>query len=315
MKQLLASALAAGAVTIMSPAVAAPPQRIFYSGHSLLDEPLPRDVGIIAASLGTPLQWQRHTPNGSSIRDRLAGGSPARPGPGFDTLVVTEQHTLIGNLVWNDSVRQLRRLHDDFIAANPRGQTWFHASWLNVDDQRDPRRWIAYERAASPVWQCVAARVDAALAAEGRQDRIAFVPAAALLAGLVERAARGEIPGVTVAALFRDDVHLTPLGAYFMSSVVFAALFERSPVGAAVPEGVDATAARALQDQAWTLVRQERSQREALSPESCRERTLRFIAPYAAYVRDTVDRPRVGVWRAWWLWAKHRALWRWALRE
>ena len=100
-----------------------------------------------------------------------------------------------------------------------------------------------------------------------------------------------------------------------MSLLVFAALFERSPVGAAVPEGIDAAAAHALQEQAWTLLRQERSQREALSPDHCRERTRRFIAPYAAYVRDTLDRPRVGAWRAWWLWAKHRALWRWALRE
>ena len=97
--------------------------------------------------------------------------------------------------------------------------------------------------------------------------------------------------------------------------VVFSTLFERSPVGAAVPDGVDAAAARALQAQAWTLVQQARSQSEPLSPESCRERTQRFIAPYAAYVRDTLDRPRVGLWRAWWLWAKHRVLWRWALRE
>jgi hypothetical protein len=315
MKQLLAAALAAGAITIMSTAVAAPPQRLFYSGHSLLDEPLPRDVGAIAASLGLPLQWQRHTPSGSSIRDRLASGAAARPGPGFDTLLVTEQHTLIGNLVWNDSARQLRRLHDDFIAANPQGRTWLYASWLNIDDKADPKRWIAYEREASPVWQCVAARIDAALAAEGRADRIAFVPAAVLLAALVERAARGEVPGVTVSALFSDDVHLTPLGSYFMSLVVFASLFERSPMGAAVPEGIDAAAARTLQDQAWTLVRQERAQRETLPADACNERTRRFIAPYAAYVRDTLDRPRVGAWRAWWLWAKHRAMWRWALRH
>ncbi len=315
MKHSLASALAACALAIMSPAVAATPQRLFYSGHSLLDEPLARHVAAIAASLGSPLQWQLHAPFGSSIRDRLAAGSAARPGPGTDTLLMTEQHTLIGNLVWNDSARQLRRLHDDFIVANPHGRSWFYASWLNVDDRTDPQRWIAYERAASPVWHCLATRIDAALAAEGRTDRISFLPAAALLAALVERAARGDVPGVTVASLFRDDVHLSALGSYFMSLVVFSTLFERPPVGAAVPAGLEAAAARVLQDQAWTLVQQERSQREALAPDACRAITQRFIAPYAAYVRNTLDRPRVGAWRAWWLWAKHRVLWRWALRE
>lgn len=292
-----------------------PPRRIFFSGHSLLDEPLPRDVAAIASSLGLALaQVDRHTPFGSSIRDRLATGPAALPGAGIDTLVVTEQHTLIGNLVWNDSARQLRRLHDTFIAANPQGRTWLYASWLTVGP--DLARWIAYERAASPVWQCLAARLNVDLAAEGRGDRLRFLPAGALLASLAERAQRGEVPGVTVAQLFRDDVHLSPLGSYFMSLVVFATLFERSPAGAAAPADVDPAVARTLQDEAWRLVQQERA---SLAPApvdaGCGARTRAFVAPYAAYVRDVVDRPRVGPWRAWWLWAKHRTMWQWALRK
>ncbi len=312
-----AAALLSLAALLPDPAAQAP-QRLFYSGHSLLDDPLPGDVAAIAASLGTPLQaWHKHTPLGSSIKDRLALGAEARPGRGFDTLIVTEQHTLVGNLVWNDSARELRRLHDDFIGANPQGRTWFYASWLNRGT--DTQRWIAYERAASPVWQCLATRLNADLAAAGRSERIAFLPAAALLAGLVERVERGKVSGVHTAQLFRDDVHLAALGSYFMSLVVFATLFERSPVGAAVPAGLDAAAARVLQDAAWALVeqereKQERERREALSAADCRARTQGFVAPYAAYVRDVIDRPRVGAARAWWLWAKHRLQWWWALR-
>lgn len=290
------------------------PQRIFFSGHSLLDEPLPSDVARIAASLGTPLQhWERDTPPGSSMRERVAAG--AWPREAVDTLLVTEQHTLVGNLVWNDSVGQLRRLHERLIAANPRGRSWFYASWLNLDDKTDPRRWVAYERAASPLWQCLATRINTSLAAEGRADRIEYLPAAALLAALVERVAQGGVAGVSVTALLRDDVHLTPLGSYFMSLVVVATLFERSPAGSAVPDGIDANTARALQGLAWELVRQERARRDTLSPDTCRERTQAFVAPYAAYVRDVIDRPRLGAWRAWWLWAKHRAQWHWALRD
>jgi hypothetical protein len=313
MPHRLASALALS-ILLMTPAVnAQPPQRLFYSGHSLLDEPLPRDVAAIAANLGTPLQhWERDTPPGSSMRERVAAG--AWPREAVDTLIVTEQHTLVGNLVWNDSVGQLRRLHERLIAANPRGRTWFYASWLNLDDKTDPRRWIAYERAASPVWQCLATRINGSLAAEGRTERIEFLPAAALLAALVERVAQGGVAGVSVAALVRDDVHLTALGSYFMSLVVVATLFERTPAGAALPEGIDANAARALQGLAWDLVQQERAQRQTLSQDTCRERTQAFVATYAAYVRDVIDRPRSGPWRAWWLWAKHRAQWHWALR-
>ncbi len=316
MKRLVTALLMLSMVTALAAQTAAPrpPQRLFYSGHSLLDEPLPRDVAAIAASLGTPLQhWERDTPPGSSMGERVATG--AWPRDPVDTLIVTEQHTLVGNLVWNDSVGQLRRLHERHIAANPRGRTWLYASWLNLDNKTDPRRWVAYERAASPVWQCLATSVNASLAAEGRSDRIEFLPAAALLAALVERVVQGGVAGVSVAALVRDDVHLTPLGSYFMSLAVVATLFERSPAGAAVPERIDANAARVLQGLAWELVQQERAQRLTLSLQACRELTRAFVAPYAAYVRDVIDRPRVGLWRAWWLWAKHRAQWHWALRH
>jgi hypothetical protein len=156
MKPALAFALA---VSMLNPAHAALPQRVFFSGHSLLDEPLPSSVAAIAQSLGLPLQQARHTPFGTSMRDRAGAALP----DGVDTLVVTEQHTLIANLVWNDSVGELTRLHQRFIAASPNGRLWFYASWLNLDNRTNPRRWIAYERAASPVWQCIAALVFASL--------------------------------------------------------------------------------------------------------------------------------------------------------
>jgi hypothetical protein len=312
MKPLFISAFVFCMVT--APAAKPLPQRLFYSGHSLLDAPLPQDVAAIAASLGTPLAWRQHTPAGSSMQGRSAVAA-AWPTAADDTMLVTEQHTLVGNIVWNDSVRQLRRLHERLIAGNPRARTWFYASWLSLGDKTDPRRWIAHERAASPLWHCIATRIDASLAAEGRTDRIAFLPAGALLAALVERTLQQRVPGVSVAGLFRDDVHLTPLGSYFMSLVVYATLFDRSPAGAAVPEGIDTEAARALQREAWELVQQERAQRAALSLDACRERLRGFVAPYAAYMRDVIDRPRDGALRAWWLWAKHRLQWQWALRE
>jgi lysophospholipase L1-like esterase len=307
MKPLLAPILAL-ALSMQPTLAATAPQRIFYSGHSLLDEPLPGGVATIARSLGLPLHWERHTPFGSSMRDRT-GSTP--PLAGFDTLVVTEQHTLIGNLVWNDSAGQLRQLQDRFVAANPNGRTWFYASWLNLGDRNRPQHWIAYERLASPVWQCLVERVNAARSG----SRIQYLPAGALLAALVERVSRGEVPGLRTEALFTDDVHPSPLGAYFMSLAVFATLFDRSPAGAAVPGGLDANVARGLQPLAWTLVDEERARREAVSPAACRERTQRFIAPYAAYVRDVVTAPREGLIKAWWQWARHRAQWHWALHK
>jgi len=159
------------------------PERVFISGHSLTDQPLPSDLAAIAASLGHPLQWNRQYMVGSSIRARVRGAK-APPGETgwsgyhqgsnrdsenmdvlaelrqprtvtggpYDVLLITEEHGLLGTMVWNDTVRYLRHYHDRFIDANPAGRTLFYESWLGLDDKNDPRRWIAYERAASPIW-------------------------------------------------------------------------------------------------------------------------------------------------------------------
>jgi hypothetical protein len=123
------------------------------------------------------VQWNRQYMVGSSIRSRSAGDAPDKPWSGYrggdnrdasgldvlqefkqprtvsgglyDTLVITEQHGLLGTLVWNDTVRHLRHYHDRFIDANPKGRTWFYESWLDISDKSDPRAWIAYERMAS----------------------------------------------------------------------------------------------------------------------------------------------------------------------
>lgn len=294
------------AATLIAMNAAAAPQSLFFSGHSLLEEPLPAEVARTAQSLGLgSVRVQVHTPLGSSIKDRLATGAQAVPPAAVDALVVTEQHTLVGNLVWNDSVGQLRRLQSAFVGANPRGRTWLYASWLNLDDAREPQRWVAYERAASPVWQCLAAAVPG----------VDFIPAAAVLAGLVERVVRGEVAGLALRDLFHDDVHLTPLGAHFMSLVVFAAVFDRSPEGAVPPAGMDASLARALQRLAFDGLRAERARLGAPTATDCRGRARGFVGPYAAYVRDVIDRPGLGTWKAWWRWWRHRVQWGWALRD
>jgi hypothetical protein len=352
----LCATLAALAGMTFTDAQAAPPpapERVFISGHSLVDQPLPSHLAAIAASLGTPIQWNRQYMVGSSIRARVRGAGSDRMawdgyrqgynregegldvraefrspstvfGGPYDALLITEEHSLVGSLVWNDTVRHLRHYHDRFIDGNPGGRTWFYEPWLGLASKDDPRRWIAYERAASPIWQCVATRINLSLAAEGRSDRIEPLPAGVALAGLIERATQAPgVPGIsaagvreTVDRLLSDAVHLTPLGVYYVALVSYALMFERPPQGAWAPPGVDPVAARSLQDLAWELTQQERAARRPLSLQACRARLQSsFIADYAAYVRDTSSRQELGRLHAWWRWAKHRLQWHWLLRE
>lgn len=343
------STLAAGKT--FSPAT---PQRIFLSGHSLMDQPVPSNLAAIADSLGNPVQWNRQYMVGSSMRDRARGRRAPpdatgwdgyrqgynRGGEGldvlsewrqprtvsgpYDTLVITEQHGLLGTLVWNDTVRFLRHHHDQFIAANPGGKTWFYESWLSLGSKDAPASWIAYERAASPIWQCLAARVNRSLEAEGRPDRIQAMPTGWAMAFLVERATSPDgVPGVsagtvraTVDQIFKDNVHLTTLGAYFASLVTYAYLFDRNPSGAWAPPDLAPPAVAALQELAWEAVYEEKKTRRNLSVEQCQEELQgSFIALYWGYTRDAFWEKEVGTLRAWWRWAKHRVQWHWRLRR
>ena len=338
----------------VSPPVLAPRASVnaFISGHSLTDLPMPQHLEAIASSLGTPLQWNRQYVVGSSIKARSRGADGAAPWSGYrdgvdkagkpidvlaelkqpagiagryDTLVITEQHGLLGSLTWNDTVRHLRHFHDQFIQANPGGVTYFYESWLGLDDKSDPRRWIAYERAASPVWQCVATRINTSLAAEGRTDRIHSVPVALALAGLIEKATQGKgVPGVsmanvraTVDSLVHDNVHLTETGSYFAALVTYAFVWGRSPEGAWHPPAVSSQAASTFQRATWEFATEHARSHVPLTLAQCQD-TLRrsFIQQYWSYTRDASWMAELGTVRAYLRWARYVLQWQWwASRE
>jgi hypothetical protein len=323
--------------------------RIFISGHSLVDQPLPTLLADVAQQAGTPVEWNRQYVVGSSIRRRVQGADPTskvwagyhegdnREGSGldvlaelqrpatitgglYDVLLITEQHGLLETLVYNDTVRYLRHYHDHFIGANPSGVTFFYESWLGIQDKGAPERWIAHERMASPIWQCIATRVNVALQAQGRPDRIVSLPAGAALAELVERATRGPgLPAITrgsvretVDSLVADDVHLTPLGSYYMALVTYAAIFQLPPPVGRQPDGVSSDQARELQRVAAAFVANYYANYSPLSLADCRARIVSGVNyAYWSYVEDTSWRRQEGALRATIKKLRRWATWQW----
>lgn len=316
--------------------------RIFISGHSLVDQPLPDFLTGIARSAGTPMEWNRQYVVGSSIlrrtrgEDRKALDWPGyrngynregekldviaeflRPqtvsGGPYDVLLITEQHGMLETLLWNDTVRHLRHYHDRFIDGNPQGDTYFYEPWLDVGDKSDPRRWIAYERAVSPIWQCMATRVNVSLKAEGRSDRLTSLPAGAALAELLARATGGsKLDGITrgsdretVDSIIDDAVHLTRLGSYYVSLVTYSAIFRRSPIGGWAPAHVSDIQAKSLQQTAWDFISAYYANYRPLSLTECRIRLKEeIIGSYWAYVRDVQWRDSIGSLRAYLRWLR-----------
>jgi hypothetical protein len=321
------------------------PQRLFISGHSLTNEPIPSYLADIAQSLGQQHSWNRQYLEGSSIKQRSRGDSidetqwpgyargfdfkndpvnvimefqkPTRhPGQPYDALLITEQHAVLGSLVWNDTVFYLRNFQDRFAVHNPKGVTYFFEPWLSLDEKKNPRRWIAYERAAAPVWDCVVSQLDRTIVSEGRKDRIIRIPAALAPADRVERAITK--PGVvgitrdnaqaTVDSLIQDDVHLTSLGAYYVALVIFAVMFERSPESAWHPADVTAQQAAALQRVAAEFWAQR--QPAAMTLSACRRYVLTsFLWKFLGYMDAAYWRSEMSYFRSLYLRTKLAIQW------
>lgn len=298
---------------------------LFISGHSLTDQPIPDHLEAIADSLRTSLAWNRQYVVGSSIMARSRGkdlqsaiwsgyrsgfnksgqgldvvaelrNPQTIKGAKYDVLLITEQHGLLDTLSWNDTVRYLRHFHDRLIDGNPQGSTYFYESWISLNDKNDPRRWIAYERAASPIWQCIATRINSSLALEGRADRIMSLPAGLALASLIETAISPQgIPGIslstvreTVDSFIKDDVHLTELGSYYIALVSYSFTFGRSATGAWHPSSVSEIQTQALQRKAWEFISNYSNTNVPLTLQECQtELRASFIGTYWTYVRDT----------------------------
>jgi hypothetical protein len=323
------------------------PARFFISGHSLTDNPLPDYLAQVSHSLGTRAEWNQQNIPGSSIRRRTRGAGAGefgwrgysegknRDGEGlnvidellrpqtvsgaYDVLIVTEQHGLLGSMIWDDTIGYLRHFHDRVIDGNPQAATYLYEPWLGVSDRSDPSRWIEYERQAAPVWQCIVTRVNVSLAAEGRADRIRTLPAASALAALVERATQGAgVSGVsgrsaeeTMARLFKDDVHLTSLGTYYIALVTYAVVHGRSPVGGWAPSGVTAGQADNLQRLAEEFAAEYSARNQPMTLEACQAFVRdSFVRTYWTYVRDTYWRKDIGPLRAYVRWIRHMVQWR-----
>lgn len=326
---------------------------VFISGHSLTDQPMPDYLARVADSLGTPMRWNRQNVGGSSLRERTRGMSLDAPGwsgyrlganregermdvvaelrrpqtigdQRYDTLLITEQNGLLWSLLNLDAVRYLRHFHERFIEGNPGGQTYFYEPWNGLDSKDDPKRWIAFERAASPVWQCIATRVNVSLAHERRNDRIATMPGGWMMATLVERATQGTgLPGVsgttvreTLDRIFSDDVHLTKLGSYYLALVTYTTLHGRPPLGAWVPAGISAEQAMSLQQVAWDALAQYRANNRPLDLAACRALLAnRFVGDYYRYARASARQNNNDTLLSYWRWTRNFVVENWQVRR
>jgi hypothetical protein len=185
----------------------------------------------------------------------------------YSHLIIAENHDSLDALRFSKGLKALRCYYDTFMAAAPSGKVYYYDAWKWIRDPNNLTEWIETTREQCTFWEGIASRINDSLTLAGRSDRMATLPAGAALAYLLERATTSTVAGITQgsvsATLFtviqdeayaEGDVHLNAVGAYFMGCVVYAAVYRRSPVGAATVSGVTGTQATSLQNVAWDFI-------------------------------------------------------------
>lgn len=239
---------------------------VFFVGHSLVNWHMPHQLAAIAQSLDRQHSWAAHISIGAPIRwihnnpDRGEGEEPfsaLRSGE-YDVFVWTEALPLHNHFDGGDTVDYGGRFYDIAVGANPNVQIYLYETWHD----RSPR-WRRQIDEMRPIWEQAIDQINAA----HQGPEMLLIPAGTAMARLYDRIRQGRVPGIRrFDQLFTDLIHLNHTGNYFVACVQYATIYGRSPVGAARNatgrfgsqiEGPSAATARAMQEIAWEVVRQD----------------------------------------------------------
>jgi hypothetical protein len=315
----------AGSVAANPPFAPRDRANVLFSGHSLLDNPIPDWVEAIARAKGDALGWEQQIIIGSPLRVRTRGNDTSATGyPGYalgknkrgenrnllaelaapsaldggryDTLLVTERHDPLNTVQWENSAGYLRHYHDRLLEHEPSARTYFYQCWPDID-KTAPAAWIAYQRTELTLWECIASKVNLSLDAAGKPARVRVIPGAVALAELVDRAYAGSVPGLgsgaaALDAIFTDDVHLAAPGAYLIAAVHYASVFGKSPVGAHASPSLSPDTAEAIEKIAWSVI-STHVDGSTRSMEACRSAIADVVCP-AYYAIRALSAPGAG---------------------
>lgn len=229
-------------------------ENVFLLGHSLVNHWMPSFFSQIAASLGTPHQYELQVGGGAPLAAHWnETGNPQRKDGSvahivkpelrtgaYGAFILTEAIPLRSNVSGGNTVQHATSFHGLAVAHNLAVRVYLYETWPYLDgDPAGTCEWdidngATWRRCLTetdpPVWNSIVTAVNAA---NGGPD-MRMVPAGGAMALLHDEIAAGRVPGLSsIRDIFGDNIHLTNGGHYFIACVMYATVYGRSPAGAA----------------------------------------------------------------------------------
>ena len=224
----------------------------YYIGHSLINLNTPFIVKELRTAagqstlfrnhinIGAPLTLQWSAPenfNPNPIWDPIAGTDVehgtnfmtalgAGSSPVFSSLVITESVPLLEMPV-DTTAKYGKYFFDVAKNHNPTIKSFMLQTWEHVTDNN----WTAWRASITsllPNWEERVTKINT----PSSSNNMYIIPAGLALGALYDTLALHPVGSMThISQLFSDDIHMNDNGNYFVSCVMYAALYSSSPVG------------------------------------------------------------------------------------
>jgi len=233
---------------------AAAPLRVGMVGHSLLNHEIPQMLRLIAASRGKQITVYEQITNGTALNANWKNSDKSEKhpenkygdlraemakSPPFDAIVLTERVAIKDSIQWEDTLGSTIQWRNHALKHNPKAKVYHYTTWVgfhNGDwwkDVPDAKTWRSRTVSDGQLY----AKVSADAMADPRSTKgpaIQLVPGHAAMGILFDALESGSLPwlGTSIKAVMADDIHLKPIGNYYIACLMYATLFQDSPVGA-----------------------------------------------------------------------------------
>ncbi|UWR27442.1 hypothetical protein K3757_05755 [Sulfitobacter sp. S223] len=264
---------------------------IVMVGHSLFGATGPDMLEDALAATSSDVTVQAQIINGAPLKynwehARDAQGIDARsvlPKGETTDLILTEAIPLSNHLKWSETDVYAQAFGGLALSANPDARVFVQETWHSLNsgtgvqiehDEKAATPWRVRLQEDLADWEGIVTLLRSGV--ENGEARVQLIPAGQALARLDDAIAAGNVPGLSaINGVFDDDIHLNPLGHYFVSMVQYAALTDTSPEGLPYRVkdrygkafgGPDAAMAAAMQKVAREAVESYRGGKQVAAP-------------------------------------------------
>lgn len=254
-------------------------EKTFYIGHSLINLNVPAMTHSLSLDEGiTNDDYKYQIGNGANLWyqwDTTLGneqGTPyqdALPTGTYDNLIITEAVPLKGHIEWSYTYIYANNFFEFAYDYNADTKMYIYETWHCINSGKpegcafDPDEHLDWRQRLDDdldLWEGIADNV----LAENPGFDVNLIPGGQGMAKLYDAIQAGSIPGKTeISQFYSDDIHLTNEGNYYISCIMFACIYETTPVGltnqlkdewGSLYPAIEPVLALRLQELAWETV-------------------------------------------------------------